>query len=186
MGAGIIYTNTSSLVNNYVIPASPGIDVIEFAIRDLEYAAKYLPKTQSDLGRVTCYSAYGMLSRLYLSMAGLTTSGAYDGTNAATDFNRGIRNEYYLNLAKQAALKVINESEAELVKPFSALFAANSINNNAESLFQLQWMQGTSDAVGGCANTMVRFSPGLQWLQILMHGWSNLLLMGFMERIFQL
>ena len=156
-GAGIIYTNTSSLVNNYVIPASPGIDVIEFAIRDLEYAAKYLPKTQSDLGRVTCYSAYGMLSRLYLSMAGLTTSGAYDGTNAATDFNRGIRNEYYLNLAKQAALKVINESEAELVKPFSALFAANSINNNAESLFQLQWMQGTSDAVGGCANTMVRF-----------------------------
>ena len=72
-------------------------------------------------------------------MAGLTTSGAYDGTNAATDFNRGIRNEYYLNLAKQAALKVINESEAELVKPFSALFAANSINNNAESLFHLQW-----------------------------------------------
>ena len=65
---------------------------------------------------VTCYSAYGMLSRLYLSMAGLTTSGVYDGTNAATDFNRGIRNEYYLNLAKQAALKVINESESRISK----------------------------------------------------------------------
>ena len=63
-GVGIIYTNTSSMVNNYVVPANPGVDVIEFAIRDLEYAAKYLPKTPADAGRVTCYSAYGMLSRV--------------------------------------------------------------------------------------------------------------------------
>lgn len=156
-GTGIIYTNTSALVNNYVIPANPGIDVMEFAIRDLEYAAKYLPKTASNAGRVTCYSAYGMLSRLYLSMAGLTTSGIYDGTNVATDFNRGTRNEYYLNLAKQAALKVINESGTELMEEYGSLFFAESINNNKECLFQLQWLAGAEGAVGGCANTMVRF-----------------------------
>lgn len=155
--AGIIYDNTASMVNNYVVPANPETDVIEFAIRDLEYAAMYLPKTQSNLGRVTCYSAYGMLSRMYLSMAGLTTSGAYDGSNIATDFNRGTRNEYYLNLAKNAALKVINESGATLVSDFGDLFSAEKINNNSESLFQLQWLQGTSESAGGCAQTMVRF-----------------------------
>lgn len=156
-GAGIIYTNTSALVNNYVIPANPGIDVMEFAIRDLEYAAKYLPETQPNLGRVTCYSAYGMLSRIYLSMAGLTTSGIYNGTNAATDFNRGTRNEYYLDLAKKAALKVIKESNASLMEEYGDLFSADKIDNNKESLFQLQWLKGTGDAVGGCAQTMVRF-----------------------------
>lgn len=104
------------MVNNYVIPANPGIDMMEFAIRDLEFAAKYLPKVQSNQGRVTQYSAYGMLSRLYLSMAGLTTEGAYDGTNAATDFNRGTRNPYYLDLARKAALKVIEESGMSLTK----------------------------------------------------------------------
>ena len=102
-GCGILYDNTSSLVNNYVIPAQPRIDVIEFAIRDLEYAAKHLPASQTDAGRVTKYSAYGMLSRVYLSMAGLTTSGQFDGSNEATDYNRGTRNQYYLDLAKKAA-----------------------------------------------------------------------------------
>lgn len=156
-GGGIIYTNTASMVNNYVVPANPGIDLVEFAIRDLEYAAQYLPEVQSNLGRVTRYSAYGMLSRVYLSMAGLTTSGVYDGNNAATDFNRGTRNEYYLDLAKKAALKVISESGADLMNNFGDLFAPASMNNNRESLFQLQWLQGAPETAGGAAQTMTRF-----------------------------
>ena len=155
-GAGIIYTNTSSLVNNYVVPAQPCADVMEFAIRDLEYAAIHLPRT-SEQGRVSQYSAYGMLSRVYLSMAGLTSSGIYDGTNVATDPNRGTRNEYYLDLARKAALKVINESDASLVQPYDNLFQASNMNNNSECLFQLQWVSGTSDVAGGAANSMGRF-----------------------------
>ena len=46
-----------------------------------------------------------MLTRFYLSMAGPTTDGEYDGANIATDFDRGNRNTYYLDLAKKAALK---------------------------------------------------------------------------------
>ena len=156
-GVGIIYTNTSSMVNNYVVPANPGVDVIEFAIRDLEYAAKYLPKTPADAGRVTCYSAYGMLSRVYLSMAGLTTDGLYNGSNVATDFNRGTRNQTYLDLAKRAALKVIAESGARLIDNYGDLFAAKSFNNNSESLFQLQWLPATQANSSACGNTMVRF-----------------------------
>ena len=154
-GCGILYENTSSLVNNYVVPAQPRIDVIEFAIRDLEYAAKYLPATQGEKGRVTKYSAYGMLSRVYLSMAGLTTSGQYDGSNEATDFNRGTRNEYYLDLAKKAALKVISESDAKLADTYAELFAAKTFDNNSESLFQLQFIPG--DGVGGAGQSMTRF-----------------------------
>ena len=156
-GVGIIYTNTSSMVNNYVVPANPGVDVIEFAIRDLEYAAKYLPKTPADAGRVTCYSAYGMLSRVYLSMAGLTTDGLYNGSNVATDFNRGTRNQTYLDLAKRAAMKVIAESGAGLIDNYGDLFAAKSFNNNSESLFQLQWLPATQANSSACGNTMVRF-----------------------------
>ena len=156
-GVGIIYTNTSSMVNNYVVPANPGVDVIEFAIRDLEYAAKYLPKTPADAGRVTCYSAYGMLSRVYLSMAGLTTDGLYNGSNVATDFNRGTRNQTYLDLAKRAALKVIAESGAGLIDNYGDLFAAKSFNNNSESLFQLQGLPATQANSSACGNTMVRF-----------------------------
>ncbi|MFQ7085507.1 RagB/SusD family nutrient uptake outer membrane protein [Bacteroides intestinalis] len=156
-GVGIIYTNTSSMVNNYVVPANPGVDVIEFAIRDLEYAAKYLPKTPADAGRVTYYSAYGMLSRVYLSMAGLTTDGLYNGSNVATDFNPGTRNQTYLDLAKRAALKVIAESGAGLIDNYGDLFAAKSFNNNSESLFQLQWLPATQANSSACGNTMVRF-----------------------------
>ena len=154
-GCGIIYENVADMVDNYVVPAQPRADVIEFAIRDMEYAAKNLPTTQGDKGRVTKYAAFGMLSRLYLSMAGLTTSGPYDGTNVATDFNRGSRNEYYLDLAKKAALKVIKESDAKLLDSYAELWGASTINNNRESLFQLQFIAG--DGVGGAGQSMTRF-----------------------------
>ena len=163
-GAGIIYNNTSELVNNYVIPANPGIDVMEFAIRDLEYAAMNLPKAQGNAGRVTCYSAYGMLSRAYLSMAGLTTDGAYNGSNVATEFNRGTRNSYYLDLAKKAALKVIEESGAELLPEYGSLFAPATIDNNQESLFQLQFLEGSTDAIGWGANQGI----------VAFFGWSTM------------
>ncbi len=156
-GNAILYTVTSDLVDNYVVPTNPVCDVIEFAIRDVEFAAANLPVKVANTGRVNCYSAYGMLSRMYLSMAGLTTSGAYDQTNVATDVNRGTRNTYYLDLAKKAALKVIEESGKSLLPDYHDLFCYTTIDNNDESLFQLQWAYGTSSAVGGAANSMVRF-----------------------------
>ena len=153
----IIYTNTAEMVNNTVVPANPVADVIEFAIRDLEYAAANLAPTANQTGRVTSYSAFGILSRVYLSMAGLTTDGAYDGTNVATDMNRGTRNAYYLDLARKAALKCI-EGPFQLMDNYGDLFAVKTWNNNSESVFQLQWLKGSSDAVGwGAANAISAF-----------------------------
>ncbi|NDV60210.1 RagB/SusD family nutrient uptake outer membrane protein [Bacteroides sp. 519] len=169
-GKGIIYENTAALVNNSVVPPHRRTDVIEFAIRDLEYAAKYLPRTGRAAGRLNRYSAFGMLSRVYLSMAGLTTEGAYNGNNIATDFNRGTRNEYYLNLAKEAALKVVNESSFRLMDNYGDLFKIEN-NNNSEAMFQLQWLSGNTDNIGwGCNQSITSYfgwstmvSDGTNW-----------------------
>ena len=153
-GAAILYENTSSLVNNYVVPAHRRTDVFEFAIRDLEYAAKYLPKSSGTRGRLTQASAYGMLSRIYLSMAGVTTNGAYDGSNIVTDFNRGTRNTYYLDLAAKAAQQVIGNSAYGLMDNYGDLFLIEN-NNCKETLFQLQWLQGSTDAIGWGGNQAI-------------------------------
>lgn len=154
-GCGIIYENTADLVNNYVVKANPRTDVMEYAIRDLEYAAAHLPASQKGAGRVTKYSAYGMLSRMYLSMAGITTEGQYNGSNIQTNFNSGQRNPYYLDLAKKAAEKVIKESGKSLLNNYADLFGASTIDNNDEALFQLQFMPGSG--VGGAGQSMTRF-----------------------------
>jgi len=169
-GNVIIYENTSDLVNNYVVPTNPRADVMEFAIRDLEYAAKYLPETSPAAGRINKYSACAMLSRVYLSMAGLTTEGEYDGTNVATDFNRGTRNTHYLTLARKAAEKVVNGSSYKLMDDYADLFKIAN-NNCAEDIFQLQWLTGSTDAIGwGCNQDISAFfgwstmvSDGTNW-----------------------
>ena len=158
-GKGIIYTDTAAQVADPVVPPHRQTDVIEFAIRDLEYAAANLSETASNPGRVTKHSAYGMLSRVYLSMAGLTTSGAYDGTNIETNFNDGVRNEYYLDLAKKAALKCI-EGPYALLPEYKQLFAVETWNNNSESVFQLQWLKGGTDAIGWGANNGLAHKDG--------------------------
>jgi hypothetical protein len=47
---------------------NPFEDVLQYAIRDLEFAAQWLPKTD-DKGRVTRYSALSALARVYMSAA---------------------------------------------------------------------------------------------------------------------
>ena len=153
-GCAIIYTNTGEMVNNYVVAPNRQTDVMEFAIRDMEYAAVNLPASSPGAGRVNKYAAYGMLSRFYLSMAGMTTSGRYDGSNIATDRNRGTRNEYYLDAARKAGAKCIENGPYKLTPTYAELFAAATFNNNSESIFQLQWQAGASN---GLAQSMTRF-----------------------------
>ncbi|MBQ8655591.1 MAG: RagB/SusD family nutrient uptake outer membrane protein [Prevotella sp.] len=153
-GCAIIYENTQDLVNNYVVAPSRQTDAMEFAIRDLEYAAVNLPASSPGTGRVNKYAAYAMLSRVYLSMAGLTTDGRYDGSNIASDKNRGTRNNYYLDAAKKAAATVIEKGPYKLLDSFADLFDYKTQNNNEESIFQLQWQAG---APAGLAQSMTRF-----------------------------
>lgn len=127
-GNVIITTDPMDLVKNPIVNTNPTKDVYEFAIRDLEYAAKYLPSQAGQAGRLTKYSAFGMLSRLYLSFSGLSDNP-----------NSGTRNQEYLDLAKKAAEKVINEGPYHLLADYSELYKIEN-NNNIESMFALQWV----------------------------------------------
>ncbi|MEO8236472.1 MAG: RagB/SusD family nutrient uptake outer membrane protein [Flavobacterium sp.] len=127
-GDVIISTDPKELVKNPVVNKNPLKDVYEFAIRDLEYAAKNLPAQAGQSGRLTKYSAFGMLSRVYLSYSGISDNP-----------NSGSRNEEYLDLAKKAALKVINEGPYVLMDNYADLFKIDN-NNNTESMFALQWV----------------------------------------------
>lgn len=153
-GKAIIYDNTSTMVGSYVVPTNPQADVMEFAVRDMEFAAQNLPETSGGPGRVNKYSAFGMLSRLYLSMAGITTDGPYSGSNVSTNFNGGKRNQYYLDLARKAAEKVINSGTFSLMDNYYDLFTIAN-NNNSEDMFQLQWITGSTDAIGWGANQSI-------------------------------
>jgi len=126
-GNAIIIEDNSKLVVNPIVNTNPRSDVFEFAMRDLEFAAKYLPET-SDKGRLTKWSALGMLSRVYLSVSGIST-----------DPNSGVRDAEYLEKARKAAEKVCKESGLGLMGSYDDLFKIEN-NNNPESLFALQWI----------------------------------------------
>ncbi|KIO51593.1 RagB/SusD family nutrient uptake outer membrane protein [Flavobacterium hibernum] len=127
-GDVIISTDPRELVKNPIVNKNPLKDVYEFAMRDLEYAAKYLPETVGQSGRLTKYSAFGMLSRVYLSYSGISANP-----------NSGTRNQEYLDLAKKAAEKVITAGPYKLMDNYADLFKIDN-NNNSESMFALQWV----------------------------------------------
>lgn len=140
-GDVMIIEDNVALVNNPIVNTNPRNDVFEFAIRDLEFAAKYLPETASAKGRLTKWSAYGMLSRIYLSYAGL---------HNISDRTGGLRDPEYLNLALEAAKKVCENSGLILCPDYAKLFTIAG-NNDPESLFALQWVGGTTEY--GITNT---------------------------------
>jgi hypothetical protein len=103
--------------------------VWELIIRDMSYAAKNLPVTPFAEGRLTKYSAEGMLARMYLTRAGIGSG----GTRRKTD----------LDSAKFYAADVVHNSPYALETNYYDLFRGenhNSGKNNKESLFSIQWM----------------------------------------------
>lgn len=127
-GNVIISEDPGVLVQNPIVNTNPRSDVFEFVIRDLEYAAKYLPETAGTAGRLTKYAAYGMLSRVYLAYSGLSDNP-----------NSGTRNTQYLEYARKAAEKAITGGSYKLLADYASLFTVEN-NNNTESMFALQWV----------------------------------------------
>ncbi|VBB48391.1 RagB/SusD family protein [uncultured Paludibacter sp.] len=146
-GNAIISEDPAPFIANPVVNSNFQKDVFEFAIRDMEFAAKYLPETANQEGRVNRYSAFGMLSRFYLSYSGFVAS------NYGENPNVGTRDAAYLELAKKAAKKVIDFSSFKLMDNYPDLFKIEN-NNNSESMFAFQWVEGLSSSTGyGVINT---------------------------------
>jgi hypothetical protein len=122
----IIESNTEMISANQIqVPRNTQKSVYEFIRRDEEYAASVLPSSD-DAGRATKWTAYGILAKLYVTMASHS-----DYENRAELYQKGAA----------AALKVIDESG--LAKPstidYSTLFDI-SANNGPESLLAVQCM----------------------------------------------
>ncbi|MDR0505433.1 MAG: RagB/SusD family nutrient uptake outer membrane protein [Dysgonamonadaceae bacterium] len=143
----VISEDPQKLIDNPLANTNPQKDVFEFALRDMEYAAKYLPETSAKTGHVNRYSAFGMLSRMYLHYAGFV------GSNYGQNRNSGQRDAAYLDLAKKAAEKVISSGIFSLMPNYPDLFTIEN-NNNVESMFAFQWTPGQNSTTGyGLINT---------------------------------
>jgi hypothetical protein len=127
-GAVPIIEDNSDLVTQPLVPRHKVEDVYQFIANDLRFATYNLPLTDA-AGRVTAWSAAGMLGKTYLTMAGLESAGA------------GPRNQALLDSAKLYAGVVCNQSGKELMENYPDLFKTQ-FNDNQESLFALQWAAG--------------------------------------------
>lgn len=127
-----------------------------FITREMRDAAADLPETVSQEGRLTKWSAEGMLARFYLTRAGVESNG-------------GARKQEFLDSAKYFAANVINNSNRKLLGNYADLFKY-PYDNNSESLFELQWVFSGSN-VWGTANSMpeyLAYSP-----DIAFGGWGG-------------
>jgi len=109
-------------------------DVLAFAIRDMEYAAENLPEKPSNEGRVSMYSAKGMLARFYNTAAAFVRGSYYKRTGSL-----GETAEAYYQKAKAAAFTAIENGPYKLMDNYEDLFKVQN-NNNSEVLFSLQWV----------------------------------------------
>lgn len=155
-GAVPIIEDNSKLIKDPLLPRNIVSDVYKFVAKDLTYAAQNLPKTD-EKGRVTTWSAQGMLGKVYLTMAGVGKSGS--------------RDQALLDSAKKYAGNVCKNSNLNLLPNYYDLFKAQN-NDNVESLFALQWAAGVGYGNG---NTIqLYFSPSASILPQKQGGWEAL------------
>lgn len=108
---------------DYRVPRYIQTDVIQFIINDLKFAEENLPEASYQPGRVNKYSAKGMMAKAYLYV------------------------KDYAN-AKAKAQEVISSGKFALYGDFGKMFTTASANNNAESLFALQWSAAGGYSIG--------------------------------------
>jgi hypothetical protein len=122
-----IIENNLTLLSDTTISRNTIPSVWKFITKEMREVAADLPLTPIRPGRLTKWSAEGMLARFYLTRAGVEANGS------------GPRNQVYLDSAKYFAQDVIANSGNALLKNYSDLFLF-PYDNNAESLFSLQWV----------------------------------------------
>ncbi|SFP83180.1 Starch-binding associating with outer membrane [Pseudarcicella hirudinis] len=142
-----IVSDPVALANSgdYRVPKYLQKDVLRFALEDLKYAEENLPENSYQPGRVTKYSAKGMMAKVYLYQAD------------------------YAN-AKAKANEVIASGKYTLMDDYAQMFTSSKVNNNAESLFSLQWLASGGYSIGNPIQAYV--GPGPLLKPTTGAGWS--------------
>jgi hypothetical protein len=139
-----IIEDSRDLFDNPLVPRNHASDVYKFVANDLTFARKNLPETW-DKGRVTTWSAQGLLSKVYLTQAGLNQSGTRDLA--------------LLDSAKLYAGNVCENSGLSLLANYADVFKYQN-NDNQESLFAHQWPTNGGGWYGG--NMLQLYSSALR------------------------
>ena len=139
-----IIEDNLKLIDNPSVNRNPANDVYQFIVNDLSFAAKNLPAV-NEKGRVNTWSAQGMLAKVYLTWAGLNSQ------------IPGQRNQALLDSAKLYAGNVCKNSGLDLMANYADVFKSAN-NDNAESLFSLQWDASVGGWLDG--NMLQIYSPG--------------------------
>lgn len=142
----IIEDNTK-LIYSPLVPRNVVNDVYQFVVNDLTFAAKNLPAaigSNWERGRITTWSAQGMLGKVYLTWSGLNQSS-------------GNRNQALLDRARLYAGNVCKFSGLELMDNYADLFKTEN-NYNDEALFALRWDPSVGSWLEG--NMLQIYSPG--------------------------
>lgn len=98
-------------------------NIYDYILMTLDKAIEWLPEKNAT-GRIDRYSAYALMSKVYLTKSGYGMDGS--------------RNQDDLDKAAAYALKVIDESGRELVPVFSDIFRLQN-NFSSESLLAWHW-----------------------------------------------
>lgn len=155
-----IYTNSRDLISEPDRRRNRREDVIQFAINDFQFAAENLPPMRDQVGRVTEWSAKGMLARMYWTRAAFRASG-------------GSVNQDALMQARNNAEEVITQSGMSLRDDYGDLFLLEEedTNNEQESLFSLQWTYEGSE--WGTQNTIQSYFAPSSELTGFSDGWGG-------------
>ena len=139
-----IIDNPEQFILNPLIHSNRFEDVIQYAIYDLEYAAQKLPDTDSK-GRVTKFSAEGMLARVCLTAANYAMGNHFSGNYLSRNevgSNSELATKYFAKV-KELTYNVIETSQYDLMEDYEDLFKVQN-NNNKETLFGLQFIPGNT------------------------------------------
>ncbi|WP_339865588.1 RagB/SusD family nutrient uptake outer membrane protein [uncultured Algoriphagus sp.] len=136
-----IITNNTALLQDTTIARNTEETVWQFIIKDFRFATENLPESSVLNGRLTKWSAEGMLAKMYVVAAGVG----------------GTRNQTFLDSAAYYAKRVIDNSGASLMDNYEDLFKTAN-NNNVETLAALQWVYNAGQAgAWGAQNSVQAF-----------------------------
>ncbi|MBD1435097.1 RagB/SusD family nutrient uptake outer membrane protein [Sphingobacterium sp. DN00404] len=122
----IVHNNSEEIAaGNYnEVFKAPVEDVYQYIVMTLEKAIEWLPLSNRP-GRIDRFSAYALLSKVYLTKSGYGQSGSRDQTD--------------LDKAAEYARKVIDESGRVLAPVYSDIFRLEN-NFSSESLLAWHWV----------------------------------------------
>ena len=132
-------------------------NVIQYAVCEAEYAAKWLPLVPASKGRVSEVSAWALLSRLYLTAAAWAKGGHF-----TADFHTNVLNPYYAGdmdydsaislvefyyakaaMAARKAIELAPQAGYGLMDDYEEIFRVQN-NNCKEVLFAIQTVPSTT------------------------------------------